>query len=441
MAEQPHPKKLGPFLATMVVASAMIGSGIYLLPASLGAIGSISILAWCAAALFAGLIGTVFAMLAGFHPGTGGLFSYIHDAFGPCAGFVAGALYWASCVVATVAVALAVTGYLSVFVPLVGKPPGLTIATIVVIWLFIGANIIGPRFVARLQSWTMLLGLAPVLVAAIGGWFYFHPATFAASWNVSGENALAVLPRATVMVFWAFSGIEGAIIIAVRVRNPARDVPIGTLCGVAIAAVIYIATSAAIMGMLPAAVLAKSSAPFADAVAPVLGASVAGAVALCAILKASGTLGTTLLLTVETAESKAVLGRMRKTAPAHPVHRASLGNLIFTGALTSFVVIVSASPTLARQFTIVTNVAVVLTVTAYFAASLALYRLARSLPQRRRSLARFIGVLGALFSVLLIAASERDLLVWSAGAVVLALIGYWLIQLRALNRARLLAEA
>jgi arginine:agmatine antiporter len=258
---------------------------------------------------------------------------------------------------------------------------------------------------------------------------------------VSGENALAVLPRATVMVFWAFSGIEGAIIIAVRVRNPARDVPIGTLCGVAIAAVIYIATSAAIMGMLPAAVLAKSSAPFADAVAPVLGASVAGAVALCAILKASGTLGTTLLLTVETAESKAVLGRMRKTAPAHPVHRASLGNLIFTGALTSLVVIVSASPTLARQFTIVTNVAVVLTVTAYFAASLALYRLARSLPQRRRSLARFIGVLGALFSVLLIAASERDLLVWSAGAVVLALIGYWLIQLRALNRARLLAEA
>jgi arginine:agmatine antiporter len=337
-------------------------------------------------------------------------------------------------------VALAVTGYLSVFAPMIAKPPTLTVATIAVIWLLLGANAVGPKFVARMQSWTSLLGLAPVLFTALAGWFWFHGATFVQSWNVSGDSALGVLPRATVMVFWAFLGIESAIILAIRVRRPLRDVPIGTLGGLAVAAVIYIAASAAIMGILPAAVLAKSAAPFAQAAVPAFGASVAGAVALCAMLKASGTLGGSLLLTVETAECESVIGSMRK-APERTTHRVSLTNLVLTGIVETLVVIVSVSPSLARQFTIVTNVAVVLSVTVYLAASLSLLRLSSVLPRSRRFLARVIAVLAVVFSVALIAASERDLLIWSAGAIVLALLGYSLIQLRASYRARRLAAA
>jgi hypothetical protein len=63
------------------------------------------------------------------------------------------------------------------------------------------------------------------------------------------------------------------------------------------------------------------------------------------------------------------------------------------------------------------------------------------LPRSRRFLARVIAVLAMVFSVALIAASERDLLIWSAGAIVLALLGYSLIQLRASYRARRLAAA
>jgi arginine:agmatine antiporter len=423
-------KKIGPFLATMIVASTMIGSGVYLLPASLAAIGSIAVLAWLAATAGAALIGGVFAWLALINPGTRGLFSYIRDAFGPLAGFVVGAIYWASCIIAAVAVALAVTGYLGVFVPFVATPTGMTISTVAVLWLFIGANVFGPRFVARLQSWSMLLGLVPVLLAAIGGWFWFHASIFVASWNVSGQPAFAVLPRATVMVFWAFLGIETAIILAIRVRNPLRDVAIGTLTGLLVAAMLYMAASAAIMGLLPAATLAKSTAPFADAVVPVLGASMAGAVALCAMLKACGTLGSTLLLTVETAESESVLGEMRTRVTTEIAPRVSLANLVFTGVLTSLVAIVSASPTLARQFTIVTNVAVVLSLMVYGAAGLALLRLSSGLPPARRYWARIVGVGGAVFSCALIAASEPDLLIWSAESVVLAALAYFVLRAR-----------
>jgi arginine:agmatine antiporter len=430
-----HQKKIGPFLATMVVASTMIGSGVYLLPASLAAIGSITILAWLAATAGAALIGGVFAWLALLNPGTRGLFSYIRDAFGPLAGFVVGSLYWASCVVAAVAVALAVTGYLGVLVPFVATPTGMIISTVAILWLFVGANVLGPRFVARLQSWSMLLGLVPVVLAAIGGWFWFHGSIFAASWNVSGQPALVVLPRATVMVFWAFLGIETAIILAIRVRNPLRDVPVGTLAGLLVAALLYIAASAAIMGLLPAALLAKSTAPFADAVAPMLGASVAGAIALCAMLKASGTLGSTLLLTVETAESESVLGEMRRRTTTEVAPRVSLANLLFTGVLTSLIAIASASPTLARQFTIVTNVAVVLSLMVYGAASFALLRLSSALPRMRRFWARGIAAGGAIFSIALIAASEPDLLIWSAGSAVLAALAYYILRGRRLRLA------
>lgn len=432
-------KKLGPFLAMMVVANTTIGSGIYLLPASLGTVGSISVISWLLATAGAALISGAFAWLAILNPGAGGLFSHVRDAFGPCAGFVAGALYWASCIVACVAIAIALSGYFGVFVPAAAKGAGATISTVVFLWLFVLANAFGPGFVARLQSWTMLLGLAPVLLLGLAGWFWFHGATFAHSWNVSGQSDLAIVPRATVMVFWAFLGIETAIVVAVRVRNPLRNVPIGTLGGLAIAAAIYISASAAIMGILPAAQLAKSTAPFADAVAPILGATIAGAVALCALFKASGTLAGGLLCMVESGECECVAGQLRTAPPAG--NRVSIANLVFTGAVTSLVAVVSASPTLVRQFTIVTDVAVVLSLMVYGAASLAVLRLGRDLPRAQRMLAFAVAIGATLFSGTLIAVSEPDLLIWSAASVVIALLAYQPVRRRAAHLANSRAPA
>ncbi len=426
--------KIGPVLATMLVASTMMGSGIFLLPASLGAIGSISIVSWIVATAGAACIALVFAGLAIADPTRPGLFSYVRDAFGPGTGFVIGALYWLSCAIATVAIALAMTGYLSVFIPFVAKPPGAVLSTLGFIWLMLLVNAIGPRFVALLQSWTLTLGLIPVFIVAIGGWFYFRPAIFLASWNVSGENPFKAVSTATVMVFWAFVGLEAAIVLSNRMRNPGRDVAIATIGGLTVAAVIYIAACTAITGILPAAALAKSSAPFADAVLPMLGPVVAGIVALCAMLKASGTLGSTTLLTLETAESEAVLGEAR---PGFVVgERVTTPNLIFTGVLTSVITIASASPTLGRQFTIVTDVCVVLTVIIYGAAALALLRLSGALPRNVQLWARPAAVVGTVFCAVLVVVSEFDLLICSVAAILAAVVAYLSIRFRRMQLAR-----
>jgi arginine:agmatine antiporter len=225
------------------------------------------------------------------------------------------------------------------------------------------------------------------------------------------------------------------------VRNPARDVPIASLGGLAIASVIYVAACAAIMGILPAAVLAKSNAPFADAVMPMLGASVGAAIALCAMLKASGTLGVNILMTVETADSESMLGQMKTNPTARSTGRESTAQLIFTGVLMSLVVVASASPTLARQFTIVIDLSVVLTTFAYGAACVALLRISSSVPPRMRIWARALATGALLFSIALIAASEFDLLIWSAGAVVLAIFTYLPIRQRRLKALKMTSRA
>jgi arginine:agmatine antiporter len=428
MGSIPADKKLGPFLATMVVVSTMIGAGIYLLPAGLGTIGSISILGWLAAVVCAATLAGVFSCLAVLKPGAAGLFSYIRDALGPGVGFVAGVLYWFACWIGGVAVALAVTGYLSVFLPAVARQPGTTISNLLVVWLMIGANIVGPRFVARMQSWTLLLGLAPVILVAAGGWFYFHSRIFVASWNVTGQSFMHVVPHSIVIVYWAFLGVESALVLATRVRNPVRDVPIATFGGLAIASAIYISACAAIMGILPASALAKSSAPFADAVAPILGASVAAAVALCAMLKAAGTLGAVVLLVAETAESESVLGQIR--GAARETQKASTPNLVFTGVLMSAAVVATASPTLARQFTIVADLTVVFIMFAYVASCVSLMRVSSAFPPKFRLLARALALCGAVFCVAIVVESEADLLIWVGVAVVLAALAYGAVRLR-----------
>lgn len=64
----------------------------------------------------------------------------------------------------------------------------------------------------------------------------------------------------------AFIGVECTTILGSRVCTPEKTIPRATLLRTVIAAAVYIACTLAVMGLLPAATLAYSQAPFADAV-------------------------------------------------------------------------------------------------------------------------------------------------------------------------------
>jgi amino acid transporter len=156
------------------------------------------------------------------------------------------------------------------------------------------------------------------------------------------------------------------------------------------------------------------------------------------MLKASGTLGVVILGSITTADSPSMLGQLRNAADAQRSGAVSATSLISTGALMSLVVAISASPTLARQFTIVANVTVVICMYVYVAACLALLRISRAAPNGKRMLARVLAIAALLFCVALIAASEPDLLVWSAAPILIAGLAYVPVRqrrLRLLNMA------
>ena len=117
-----QPKKLGPFLATMFVTGNMVGSGLFLLPATLGTVGGISVFAWGLATAGALLIAGIFARLGVLAPWAGGPYAYARATLGRYFGFQTNYVYWISCWVGNVGIALAVTGYVEELFPVL-KPP------------------------------------------------------------------------------------------------------------------------------------------------------------------------------------------------------------------------------------------------------------------------------------------------------------------------------
>src|SRR6204780_4777422 len=145
-------RKLGPVLATALVASNMIGSGIFLLPATLASVGSITVIGWGVGTVGALLIATILAKLSQVAPQPGGPCAYAGEALGPYFGFQANALYWMSCWIGNIAIALAAMGYLANFVPALNQPVAGAFATVAFIWGLTAVNILGPRLGCRVES-------------------------------------------------------------------------------------------------------------------------------------------------------------------------------------------------------------------------------------------------------------------------------------------------
>jgi arginine:agmatine antiporter len=418
---------VGPVLATALVASNMIGSGIFLLPATLASVGSITVIGWAIGTVGAVLIAGILAKLSQLAPQPGGPCAYAGQALGPYFGFQANALYWLSCWIGNIAIAVAAMGYLANFVPGLDQPVPGACATIAFIWVLTAVNILGPRLVCQVESLAVVIGLVPILLVAIGGWWYFDPKVFTASWNVRHEPAMQVIPQSLVLLFWAFTGLESASVASAVVENPGRNVAIATLGGVLIAAVVYISSCAVLMGLIPAQQLARSSAPFADAVRLVLGPVAAGFIALSALTKATGTLGGWILLTAQTGKAGADHGLFPGVFGGVDRHGVPTTSLLLMAVVMSVVVVATISPTLGEQFGELIEVSVIFCMMLYVYACIAVLLYPRWIASAS-SLARYrpMAAVALLFCLVVIGYAEPKLLLLTAAMMLLTLPVYLL---------------
>ena len=87
---------IGFWTAVTLVLGNVIGSGVFLLPASLAPYGGLALAGWLLSAAGSMLLALVFARLARLNPAAGGIYAYTREAFGDLAGFLVAWGYWIS---------------------------------------------------------------------------------------------------------------------------------------------------------------------------------------------------------------------------------------------------------------------------------------------------------------------------------------------------------
>jgi APA family basic amino acid/polyamine antiporter len=272
-------RSLGLSMATALVIGNMVGSGIFGLPSSLASTGPISLLSWIFTGAGAILLALVFANLGRAYPQTGGPYAYARRAFGDFAGFWTAWGYWIAAWAGNAAIATIFVSYASVFWPSLGTDNVLAFTVgLSVIWVLTIANIAGVRESGIIQLVTTVLKFVPLLLIGLIGLFYMKSGNFTPfdPNHASLVGHWHAISFAATLTLWAFLGLESATIPAEEVKDPTRTLPRATILGTAVTTAMYVLATIAIMGVIPAATLADSNAPFADAARHIFGSSVLG---------------------------------------------------------------------------------------------------------------------------------------------------------------------
>jgi APA family basic amino acid/polyamine antiporter len=421
------PARLGLWMTTALVAGNIIGSGVFLLPASLAKadLGLNSLTGWLFTATGAVLLAFVFATLSRAFPRDGGPYLYARAAFGELAGFVVAWGYWISIWVGNAAIATGGVSYLSTLFPWVARTPGASVlVTLVALWSLTLVNCYGVRAAGWVQSVTTVMKLLPLLaVACLGAAVVLvrRDLLVAASGpplSLGGTQAAATL------TLWALLGLESATVPADKVEDPERTIPRATMVGTVVTALVCAASCTAVLLLVPASKLAASNAPFADALRPLWGEHAATLVVLFAAISAFGALNGWILLQGELPFAMARDGVFPRAFARESARGTPAFAFVLTSVLVTLLVLANYHSSMVELFTFMILLSTSACLVAYLACSLALLALmARGrLGGARRGTPwlAVTGAVGAAYSLWAIAGAGLDALAWGG---VLLLVG------------------
>jgi APA family basic amino acid/polyamine antiporter len=266
-------RSLGLYPTMMISMGAMIGSGIFVLPA-LGykKAGPAVILAYVLAALVVLPAALSKAEMATAMPESGGTYLYIDRALGPLFGTVAGIGAWFSLVFKSSFALVGLGAYLLLFAPLsqgAVVPVALALGALVVV-----LNISGTELSGQIQAVIVTLVVASLAVYTINAGVTLESARFT---PFVTEGNVGVVTAAA-FVFVSYAGVTKVASVAEEVKDPGRNLPRAILGSMAIMTVLYVAVVGAVVGLSDPEVLTKggpgetaSLTPMADGAGPLLG--------------------------------------------------------------------------------------------------------------------------------------------------------------------------
>ncbi len=276
-----------------LVLNGVIGSGVFVLPGTLGGqLGWPSLIAWTIAAMLTATMVFSFAEVASRFSGSGGAYVFTQAAFGPFIGLQVGWLSYFVRVISAAVQANLFTTYLAELVPWASTRLGGLVATAVFIGVLAAVNIRSVLSGARASNSFALLKIAPLVAFGVLG----------VAWIASGQSVQAPVAadvglgawlNALLLLMFAYGGFEAAVIPLAESKDPRRDAPFALIVGLALVTVIYLAAQVTVLATLsdPDA----TNRPLAASARVMLGAGGAVAITLAALISVSGWLASNML--------------------------------------------------------------------------------------------------------------------------------------------------
>ena len=338
-----------------LVIGIVIGNGVFMLPAVLAPYGKLSLVAWIIAGIGTIFIALALGMLAKRNAMQGGIYSYTRETQGDLAGFLIAWGYWISILAAVAAGSVAVTGYLSFFMPTISSNPIISaIISIAFIWLITAINITGVKVASTFQLVTSLLKLLPLFIISVGALFLGDPANAiidsTLSDNADQPSTLILISEMVMITMWAYIGIEAVTLPSDNIICPEKNIPRALIIGTLTVTVIYISLSYGVMTLIPLAELAKSTAPLADAASIILGPWGAGFIAIAALISIVSSINANTLIVGIMPDALAKDKLMPTFFSTKNKAGIPIKTVILSGFLSSILVVMSFSEGLLSAF-------------------------------------------------------------------------------------------
>lgn len=278
-----------------VVINGIIGAGIFGLPSKVyGLIGSYSLIAFAVCGAVVTLIILCFAEVGSRFDATGGPYLYAREAFGSLVGFEVGWLQWLARITAFAANINLLVGYLGFFWPAAGSEPWRTLIIAGIVVSLTIVNVVGVRNATIFGNFFTIGKLIPLVLFIAVGLFFINTGNYSFGTQPDGAQlGYATFSTSVLLLIYAFTGFEMAVIPAGEVQNPQRNIPFALLTAIGIIATLYILIQFVSIGTLPG--LATSTRPLADASSNFMGTAGAAIISAGAMISIVGNLSLLIL--------------------------------------------------------------------------------------------------------------------------------------------------
>ena len=400
-----------------MVVGTMIGSGIYLLPATLAPFGPNIILAFAVTIAGTMCLAIAFARLSSRI--AGGPFAYVSSAFGETPAFLTLWSYLISQWTGVAAVSIAVAGAIGFVIPAAGSGVGLTIVALGTIFILTLVNLTGARSAGWVQLVATLIKIVPLFAVVL-----LVAVRFGSGQAVEPLAAMPVglagITAAAALMLFSLTGFESATVVANVTDDSTRTVPRATIIGTGFTGLIYLTATVATLLLLPSAVAAESGAPFADAISPILGNAAGALVAVIAAISAFGTCNALLLLSAEVGRSIAGSNDLPPLFRRTNAAGAPTGSLMVAAIVASLLVLASSTEGFVQVYIFIALVSTV--------ASLVLYAVCSAAALKLRAMdgAAFIAILALVYALAMFVGAGLEATLWGLGLAVAGLPIRWL---------------